>query len=223
MAHVRIEGLEKPLDIDGPLIVAANHTSNADGVMVACWLTPALGRRVYLLGKQEALEWPFIGWGLSHNAVVGVRRGAADLDAFRAARRVLDEGHVLAVFPEGTRSPNGTLQEAKEGIAILALRTGAPILPVGISGTHKFWPRGQKLFRPGAYLRMRVGRPFHVERAEGRDRKAAQREATRQIMTRIAELLPPRSVARTPKTWSAPGAADGAPKGRRRPRGILGP
>ena len=103
----------------------------------------------------------------------------------------LDEGHVLAVFPEGTRSPNGALQEAKEGIAILALRTGAPILPVGISGTHKFWPRGQKLFRPGAYLRMRVGRPFHLEPAEGRDRKAAQREATRRIMTRIAELLPP--------------------------------
>jgi 1-acyl-sn-glycerol-3-phosphate acyltransferase len=94
------------------------------------------------------------------------------------------------VFPEGTRSPDGTLQEAKEGIAILALRTGAPILPVGISGTHAFWPRGQKLFRPGGRLRMRVGKPFHVEPADGGNRKAAQQAATRQIMTRIAELLP---------------------------------
>jgi cytidylate kinase len=192
VAHLKVEGLEEPLDIDGPLIVVANHASNADGVLLACWMTRALGRRVYLLGKQEALEWPVLGWALSHLAVVGVRRGVADLDAFRAARRVLDEGHVLGVFPEGTRSPDGKLQEAKEGIAILALRSGAPILPVGIAGTHRFWPRGQKLFRPGVgHLRMRVGRPFRLEPASGRDRKAAQREATRQIMTRIAELLPP--------------------------------
>ncbi|HVA86743.1 MAG TPA: lysophospholipid acyltransferase family protein [Candidatus Saccharimonadales bacterium] len=192
LTHVDVEGLDQPLPASGPLIVASNHMSNADGVLVASWITPALDRRVYLLGKREALAWPLIGWGLAQNAVIGVRRGAGDLEAFRAARRVLDEGHVLAVFPEGTRSPTGGLQEAKDGVAILALRTGAPILPVGVAGTNRFWPRG-KHPQPGRPVSMRVGRPFTLTSPEpGTDRRAAQRRATEQIMTRIAELLPPR-------------------------------
>ena len=191
LTHVDVEGLDQPLPKTGPLIIVSNHMSNADGVLVASWLTPALDRRVYLLGKREALEWPLIGWGLAQNAVIGVRRGAGDLEGFRAARRVLDEGHVLAVFPEGTRSPNGALQEAKDGIAILAQRTGAPILPIGVAGTNKFWPRGKNP-QPGRPVSMRVGRPFSVALPEpGTDRRAAQHRATEQIMTRIAELLPP--------------------------------
>jgi len=191
LTRVRIEGLDEPLDLDGPLIVASNHASNADGALLACWLTPALGRRIHWLGKQEALDWPVIGWAMGQNGVFGIRRGGADLEAFRAARRVLDEGHVLGVFPEGTRSPNGALQEAKDGAAILALRTGAPILPVGISGSHRFWPRGSAP-RLGGSVRMRVGQPFLLPAARGGDRRAAQQAATRTIMTRIAELLPPR-------------------------------
>ncbi len=102
---------------------------------------------------------------------------------------------MLAVFPEGTRSPTGGLQEAKDGIAILALRTGAPILPVGLSGTDRFWPRGD---RPhyGGTVGLRVGRPFTVSGAAGGstggDRRQAQHRATEEIMTRVAELLPPR-------------------------------
>ncbi|MBM4409474.1 MAG: 1-acyl-sn-glycerol-3-phosphate acyltransferase [Chloroflexi bacterium] len=189
--RVHIEGLERPLDIEGPLLVVSNHASNADGPLLVCWLTPALGRRMHLLGKQEAMDRPLLGWALAQNGVIGVRRGAADLEAFRAAKRVLDEGHVLGAFPEGTRSPDGCLQPAKDGAAILALRTGAPILPVGLSGTHRFWPRGKRLFRPGGQVRMRVGTPFTLPRTSGGDRRRAQAEATRLIMTKIAELLPP--------------------------------
>ena len=191
LTRVRIEGLDEPLDIAGPLIVTANHSSNADAVLLACWLTPALGRRIHWLGKQEALDWPVLGRAIAANGVFGIRRGAADLEAFRAAKRVLDDGHVLGVFPEGTRSPDGTIQEAKEGAAILALRTGAPILPVGISGTDRFWPRGRGL-RVGGAVRMRVGRPFTLPEVRGGDRRARQQAATRTMMTRIAELVAPR-------------------------------
>ena len=192
LTRVRVEGLEHARGLKGPVIVASNHASNADGVLVACWITPAIRRRLYLLGKQEALEWPLAGPALRWNGVLGIRRGAADLEAFRAAKRVLDEGHVLAIFPEGTRSPTGGLQEAKDGLAILALRTGATILPVGVANTDRFWPRGG---RPGfgGWVGLRVGAPFTLaEATQGLNRRDAQAAATDEIMGRIAGLLPER-------------------------------
>jgi 1-acyl-sn-glycerol-3-phosphate acyltransferase len=192
LARVRIEGLDFARGLTGPVIVASNHASNLDGILVACWITPALGRRLYLLGKQEALDWPLVGTGLHYNSVIGIRRGAADLEAFRAAKHVLDEGHVLAIFPEGTRSPTGELQEAKDGLAILALRTGATLLPVGLANTDRYWPRGGKP-NLGKSVALRVGAPFTLEGAKpGQSRKQAQAAATDEIMGRIAGLLPAR-------------------------------
>lgn len=191
--RVRIEGLAGGrLPTEGPLIVASNHLSNVDPVVIGSWLGPALGRRIHWLGKQEVLEVPIIGWALIQNGVFGIRRGAADVEAFRLAKRILDEGHVLVVFPEGTRSPTAGLQEAKDGLAVLALRTGAPILPVAISGSERFWPRSRRLFRPGGRVTMRVGTPFRLEPPKpGEDRRAVQHAATIETMRRIAELLPP--------------------------------
>jgi 1-acyl-sn-glycerol-3-phosphate acyltransferase len=185
---VTLEGLDRPdLPRSGPLIVASNHISNGDPGVIGSWLSPALGRQLHWLGKEESLRWPLLGWAIAQNGVIGIRRGAADIDAFRTARRVLDEG---LVFPEGTRSRSASLQEAKDGVAILALRTGATILPVGVSGTEVFWPRG-KLPQFAGDVAMRVGAPFQLEPSDDGDRKAAQRAATETIMARIAELLPP--------------------------------
>ena len=120
-------------------------------------------------------------------------RSTADIEAFRLARRILDEGHALFVFPEGTRSRDGSLSEARDGVAVLALRTGAPIVPVAIAGSHGVWPRGQKLPHPGGHVTVRVGPPFRVadELPPDADRKAAKGLATDLIMRRIAALLPP--------------------------------
>jgi 1-acyl-sn-glycerol-3-phosphate acyltransferase len=191
--RVELHGLEHLRSLQGPVLLVANHVSNADAPLVGSYLTPVLGRRIYWLGKQEALDWPIIGTLLAHNAVIGIQRGAADVDAFRTAKRVLDEGHVLIVFPEGTRSPTGALQEAKEGTTILALRTGARIVPIGVSGTRRVWPRGQKLPHPNrGRVVLRVGEPFTISAAgSGAERRAAQVAATTQIMGRIAALLPP--------------------------------
>lgn len=190
--RVRLEGLERLHGLDGPILIVANHVSNADAPLIGSFLIPALGRRIHWLGKQEALDWPILGRIFARNGVIGVRRGEADIEAFRAAKRVLDEGHVLCIFPEGTRSPNGALQEAKEGTAILALRTGARILPVGVVGTSGVWPRGRALPRPGGRVALRVGEPFTLGAVgTGSARRAGQQAATGEIMGRIAELLPP--------------------------------
>jgi 1-acyl-sn-glycerol-3-phosphate acyltransferase len=194
--RVRVEGLPEAvakLPGDGALILAANHASNADGVLVGGWLAPALGRRIHWLGKREMVEAPIMGPLARRGSVHPVDRAGADVEAFRLATRILEEGHVLMVFPEGTRSPDGRLQEAKDGLAMLALRTGARILPLGISGTHRFWPRGRML-RIGGQITLRAGEPFTLAEALGedalRDRKAAKQAATREIMSRIAALLP---------------------------------
>jgi 1-acyl-sn-glycerol-3-phosphate acyltransferase len=194
--RVRVEGLDEAiakLPPDGAVIVASNHASNADGVLVGGWLTPALGRRIHWLGKREMIDAPIMGPLARRGSVHPVDRAGADVEAFRLATRILEEGHVLMVFPEGTRSRDGRLQEAKDGLAMLALRTGARILPLGVSGTHRFWPRG-RLFRIGGQIALRAGAPFTLEETLGaealKDRKAAKALSTREIMSRIAALLP---------------------------------
>jgi 1-acyl-sn-glycerol-3-phosphate acyltransferase len=193
VSRVRIEGAIDELPKDGPLILAANHASNLDAVVLGAWLIPKLGRRIQWLGKKELFAWPIVGYVAANNGVHPVDRGAADVEAFRLARRILEEGHVLFVFPEGTRSPDGSLQAAHDGLASLALRTGAPIVPLGIAGSNKVWPRGQKLPHPGGHVAVRVGRPFRPAELlpPDADRRSAKTQVTTMIMERIAELLPP--------------------------------
>lgn len=194
ITRVTIEGALDDLPREGPLIIAANHASNLDVPIIGSWLIPRLGRRIHWLGKKELFDWPVIGWVAAHGGVHPVDRGAADVEAFRLAQRILDEGHVLFVFPEGTRSPDGRLQAARDGIALLALRTGALVVPVGIAGSNGVWPKGQRLPHPGGRVTVRVGRAFRPadELPPGTDRSTAKRLATRLIMRRIADLLPQR-------------------------------
>jgi 1-acyl-sn-glycerol-3-phosphate acyltransferase len=145
------------------------------------------------MAKAEALEWPLAGWFLRQNGCFGIRRGAADTEAFRLARAVLEDGRVLGTFPEGTRSPTGALQQAKDGVTLLALRSGAPILPIGVAGTDRFWPRGRKIWRIGGSISMRVGEPFVLERGIAPDgTREPLADVTTRLMLHIAELLPER-------------------------------
>jgi len=193
MSRISVEGALDEIPREGPLILTANHASNLDAVVLGSWLMPRLGRRIHWLGKKELFDWPIVGWAAANGGVHPVDRGAADIEAFRLARRILDEGNILFVFPEGTRSPDGSLQEARDGIAVLALRTGAPIVPLGIAGSNRVWPRGQKLPRPGGHVHVRVGRPFRPSELlpPDTDRRTAKGLVTKMIMERIAALLPP--------------------------------
>ena len=192
LTRVTVSGAIDEIPRTGPLIIAANHASNLDAVVLGSWIVPKLGRRINWLGKKELFEWPILGYLAVHGGVHPVDRGAADVEAFRLARRILDEGHILFVFPEGTRSPDGNLQSAHDGVAVLAQRTGAPIVPIGIAGSHGVWPRGQSLPHPGGRVTLRVGRPFRPvdELPPGTDRRSAKALITTMIMERIAALLP---------------------------------
>jgi 1-acyl-sn-glycerol-3-phosphate acyltransferase len=198
ITRIRIEGAVDEIPREGPVIVAANHSSNLDVPVLGSSLMPRLGRRLQWLGKKEVFDWPVVGWVARNGGVHAVDRSTADIDAFRLASRILDEGHALFVFPEGTRSHDGRLGEGRDGVAVLALRTGAPIVPVGISGSYERWPRGQRLPHPGGHVTVRVGSPFRLadELPPGLDRRAAKAAATDLIMRRIAALLPERQRGR---------------------------
>jgi cytidylate kinase len=196
LADTRIEGLEN-VPKRGPVLLAINHISNLDPFYAGAFVNESIGRRrIHWMGKRELFDWPVFGWICAHGGVHPVERGAADVEAFRLATRILELGYVLLVFPEGTRSPTGELQEAKDGLAMLAMRTGAQIVPIGVNNTDAIWPKGRKL--PSPFPRrtvvVRVGKPFRVADVVpvGTDRRTAKTLATTAIMSRIAELLDPR-------------------------------
>jgi 1-acyl-sn-glycerol-3-phosphate acyltransferase len=190
LARVKIEGLEN-LPAEGPVMIVCNHASNADGMLLMAYVVPKMRRRLRWIGKEEALRWPFFGWVMKQNGVFGVKRGGGDLEAFRTAKRVLEVGEPLAVFPEGTRSRDGALQEAKEGATVLAVRSSAPIVPIAIAGSHRFWPRGKLLPRPRCRMTISVGPAFRLRMVQAADRHDAMRLTTADLMRHIAELLPP--------------------------------
>ena len=190
VTRVKVQGVPN-IPESGPVLVICNHCSNADGMLLMAYVIPAMGRPMRWLGKEEALRWPLFGWGMRHNGVMGVRRGAGDLEAFKLARAVLDRGNVLTIFPEGTRSSTGSLAEAKEGATVLAVRSGAPIVPIAIAGSQRFWPKGKLLPRPGRRMTVTVGEPFTLSMPKGTDRRESLHLATVELMGRIADLLPP--------------------------------
>jgi cytidylate kinase len=195
-SKVTITGALDKLPKTGPLIIAANHASAGDPVFVGAFMTKKLGRRLNWLAKREIFDIPILSWIARHGGVHAVERGGADVEAFRIASRILDAGHVLAIFPEGTRSPDGALQKGVDGVSLLALRTGAPILPIGVANSDRFWPKNRLLPRPRGDVTVTVGEPFLIHDVLGVDEKEARRlpkeQLTTAIMARIAALLPER-------------------------------
>lgn len=212
LTRVRVEGAIDEIPSEGPVIIASNHASNLDVPVIASSLMHRTGRRWQWLGKRELFDWPVVGAIAVHGGVHAVDRDAADVEAYRLAKKILDEGHALFVFPEGTRSRDGTLQRARDGAAVLAQRTGAPIVPLGIAGSFARWPRGQKLPHPGGRVTVRVGPPFRLadELPPGLDRRAATPLATDLIMRRIAALLPPEQRGAYADAPRAEGADEGS-------------
>lgn len=185
-----VEGIEH-LPRRGPLLLVSNHVSDADPPIVA-WATGYQVRRVvYFMAKAEMRRWPIVGPLFAHAGVFFVRRGEADRAAQRQALALLHQNRAVAVFPEGTRSRDGVLQPGKLGIALLAMRSGAPLLPVAISGTERIFPPGAR-FVHRAHVRIHIGESFRLEhRSNGRIEREELQAATDEVMRHIAALLPP--------------------------------
>jgi 1-acyl-sn-glycerol-3-phosphate acyltransferase len=190
IGRVTVEGVDD-LPSSGPLIIASNHMSNADPPFIGGWLAPALQRRPTFLAKEALFKGP-LGVLIRSLGAEPVKAGGSDIGAYRTAKGILDAGGVVAILPEGTRSFDGELTQPKPGVSLLATRTGAPVLPVGISGTDALMGREQTFPKIGTRIVLRVGTPFHLSIPSGVDRRQALADADAEMMRRIAALIEPR-------------------------------
>lgn len=190
LGRPRIEGLEN-VPTSGPVILASNHLAVVDSL----YLPLMYPRRITFLAKSEYFTTPglkgrFNKFFYSAAGQVPIDRsgGKASEGALVAARRVLEEGKVLGLYPEGTRSPDGRLFKGKTGIARIALETGVPVIPVAMIGTDIMNPIGSKSYRPTKIV-IRVGKPMDFSRYEGLGgSRFIERAITDEIMYSLMKL-----------------------------------
>jgi 1-acyl-sn-glycerol-3-phosphate acyltransferase len=179
-------GMEN-LPTEGGYILVANHVASADPPMLAVSMYPKWPK---FMAKLELFEkQPLIGSLFALSGAFPVRRFDADLAALREAQAQLDDGQILGMFPEGHRSDNASLMEAHPGTALIALRSGVPVVPVGITGSEQF-RRGLRVFLQRPQVRMVFGDPFVLKPAGNRVRRADVEDASLRIMREIAALIP---------------------------------
>jgi cytidylate kinase len=167
----------------GPVLLVSNHSSVLDPPLVG----GVCPRQLTFLAKAELFAVPGFGRLIHALNARPVRREGADAAALRVALRALEQGGALLVFPEGTRGPEGRLREPKPGAALLAVLSGAPVVPVFVRGSGRAWPRGQRFPRP-AKVRVAFGPPLRFPRPAGGDKKEYYDTVSRDMMAAIALL-----------------------------------
>ncbi|MER6460069.1 lysophospholipid acyltransferase family protein [Streptomyces sp. NPDC048409] len=190
MFRLRVEGVEN-IPGDGPVILAGNHLTFIDSMIL-----PLVSRRqVFFIGKDEyvtgkgfkgrLMAWFFTGVGMIPVDRDGASGGVA---ALMTGKRILDEGRIFGIYPEGTRSPDGRLYRGRTGIARLTLMTGAPVVPFAMIGTDKLQPGGSGMPRPGK-VTVRFGEAMEFSRYEGMDRdRYVLRAVTDSVMAEVMRL-----------------------------------
>jgi 1-acyl-sn-glycerol-3-phosphate acyltransferase len=179
LARIEVRGREN-MPAKGAFIVAPNHLSWFDVPLV-----PAFMKRQPLTMAKEELFHSRIGWLVRFMGGFPVKRGEADRQAIRIADELLKEGDVLFIFPEGTRSKTRKLAKGHSGLGMLALRSGAPVIPVAITGTENLF----KKFRPRVTLTF--GEPMPFKPAGRKTTREDIENATDEVMAKIAAMLPP--------------------------------
>ncbi|MER7835754.1 lysophospholipid acyltransferase family protein [Streptomyces sp. NPDC096040] len=190
MFRLQVEGVEH-IPGDGPVILAGNHLTFIDSMIL-----PLVSKRqVFFIGKDEyvtgkgfkgrLMAWFFTGVGMIPVDRDGASGGVA---ALMTGKRVLDEGKIFGIYPEGTRSPDGRLYRGRTGIARLTLMTGAPVVPFAMIGTDKLQPGGAGIPRPGK-VTVRFGEAMEFSRYEGMDRdRYVLRAVTDSVMAEVMRL-----------------------------------
>lgn len=158
---------------DGGVLVCSNHIDNLDPPLVGI----AAPRPVRFMAKEELFNVPVLGKLLPKLNAFPVKRGMSDREALRNGLKVLNEGDVLGLFPEGTRSKTGEIGKGMAGAGFFALRTRAAVVPCAIIGPYKPFKKMKIVFGP----------PINIQ--ELRERKASAEEATEAIMNEISDLI----------------------------------
>jgi 1-acyl-sn-glycerol-3-phosphate acyltransferase len=169
----------------GPLLIVANHLHLVDPPLLGI----SLQRKIIFMAKEELFHSKFLSYFIRRLGSFPVHRGRLDREALQQADQVLARGLALVIFPEGMRSKNGKLQPAFRGSALIALRSSAPILPIGITGTDKIRGAAWVLRRPRVIVN--IGKPFYLPPVSDKLIKTEMDKLTGSIMGCIAQLLPP--------------------------------
>jgi len=180
ISHVHLRGRYN-VPRRGPYIIAANHLSWIDVAMVPAYLP---GKVVYM-AKEEAFQSK-VGWLVRFLGAFPVKRGEGDRQALRTAENLLKKQKVLIIFPEGTRSKTRALAKAHAGLGMIALRSGAPVVPVAIWGSENV------LKKFGPHVTICYGEPIVFKPKGPKITREEIEAATEEIMYRIAAMLPER-------------------------------
>lgn len=174
----------------GPFLIAANHASHLDPPIVGC----QVDRQMRFFARKTLWSNPVASWWLDRVECIAVDRDSGDVGAIRRVLQALHEDRAVVLFPEGTRSPDGTLQRPKAGVGLMACKTGAPVVPCRVFGSHAAFGRGAALPRLGTPVSVVFGPPIaaaqYDEPAAGKERYQI---ASERIFARIAALPEPRA------------------------------
>lgn len=185
IVRLHVEGIEH-IPAEGPVIIAINHVAWIDTVFAAL----RCPRPFQYMAKIELFSVPVVGFLIRQAGAFPVHRGESDREALRTAEQVLAQGKLLVIFPEGHRTRGGPLLPGHPGTALIAMRTGAPIVAVGISGTQRVF-KGLRYGPFAPHVTIRYSAPFYVTAPGGKRTRESLAQATDTIMRQIAALLPP--------------------------------
>lgn len=190
----KVEGLRN-VPMNGHYIIAVNHSSYYDAVIVHAILVPKLNKKIHSFVNSQFWKYPVIREILDSGECIPVyvskEKDAAKKNkmAFQKAVGYLAKGGIVEIFPEGTRSPDGKLKKAYTGIAKLALKAQVPVLPFGIIDAHKVLPKG-KSFPKFRRCEVRIGKPIYFkEHYNKKPNVKVFEEVTRKIMKELARLI----------------------------------
>jgi 1-acyl-sn-glycerol-3-phosphate acyltransferase len=158
---LKVYGIEN-VPAKGGVLLIANHQSYLDPILVAV----KLRRPVSFFAKSELFENRFFGWLIRNLHAFPVRQGAGDIGALKQAVQKLKEGHVLNVYPEGSRTEDGELLPIQPGVALIVRKAGVPIVPVVVDGSFASWPCHQKFPKPHP-VKVLYGPPLKIDGLKG--------------------------------------------------------
>lgn len=185
ICRIDADQLEK-VPHQGPLILVTNHINFLEAPIIYTRLTP---RRMTAFGKVETWNSLFLSWIFNLWGIIPIKRGEPDRKALRAGLAALKEGQILGIAPEGTRSNDGKLLKGRSGVVLMALLSGAPILPIVHFGSEKYQSNLKRLKRTD--VKIIVGRPFMLDPGTKKVTHAIREQMTTDIMVQMAKLLPP--------------------------------
>jgi 1-acyl-sn-glycerol-3-phosphate acyltransferase len=177
-----VEGAEN-IPLRGPVIIAPIHRSNVDFAF-SLFISP---RKVFFMAKDGVFRVPLLGPLLTRLGAFPVNRDSADRESLRLSEEVLRRGQALVMFPEGTRKEGDTVESLHDGAMFLAARTGAMVVPVGVSGSDRAMPVGARLPR-FSKIHVVVGTPITPPSSEGRVIRSQITEKTEELRRALQKV-----------------------------------